>query len=367
MKDWLFNLNERYDMKAVFFAKLTRLLHAICVILISSFIFEAMAEEPKIKPEGTNVIVYENAQFLGDANVLKVGAHSLKDLGVAWNDKISSIYVPAGYVVYLFEHDNFQGRYIVAGRQGRSGTGYQATLADLSKPIYKEYWTGGAIDPRNDQWNDRISSLIIYASEAAVPQIKLLLTLRAEEAIAKCSYPGGANCVEVLSGTGNGFSELNLRPYPLYQPPKHPTDIPLDKPVPLEKTLYWDGTPGVIDMVANGFVMEVPDITLFGKRQSSANGQSPITGKLFLSAETGRMLEPRRTMFNDNLHAIQLCSGCRITIYQNINYDGRSISFTGPGYVKLEDQKFWVLANRSDWKDRMSSFKVTFPPPPKAK
>lgn len=74
---------------------------------------------------------FDGAQLKLNGN-WTVGGHE----GYTWNDKISSIHVPDGMVIRVFEHANFEGRHL-----------------DI-----KGFWKVNAWD---DFWNDRISSIQI--------------------------------------------------------------------------------------------------------------------------------------------------------------------------------------------------------------
>ncbi|MGZ8159472.1 MAG: beta/gamma crystallin-related protein [Methylobacter sp.] len=90
------------------------------------------------------VIIYEHANFQGQSQILPKGryddaAHQLS----FGNDMISSLKVPQGFVVRLYEHYHFQGRFI-----------------DIKEdtPVISPFW------------NDRTSSIIVYG-EAEQPPI----------------------------------------------------------------------------------------------------------------------------------------------------------------------------------------------------
>lgn len=82
-------------------------------------------------------VVFRDINYSGDYVTLAPGYYNLtqlESLGVL-NDDISSIIIPSGYTVYLCEHDNFQGNYIVL-------TSSNANFCDLN-------------------FNDTVSSIII--------------------------------------------------------------------------------------------------------------------------------------------------------------------------------------------------------------
>lgn len=97
---------------------------------------------------GPRVIVYENANFKGDELALYPG-DEIVDLskasfrnGATLNDAISSIRVPEGVEVLLFEHHRFEGQVIRTTTDIRN-------LADRR------------MAESNASWNDRASSLVV--------------------------------------------------------------------------------------------------------------------------------------------------------------------------------------------------------------
>lgn len=66
-------------------------------------------------PTGTAVVIYENTEFRGNSRAVAADASDLDALpgcggpGADWDDCISSIRVPSGWEVTVFEHDNYSG------------------------------------------------------------------------------------------------------------------------------------------------------------------------------------------------------------------------------------------------------------------
>ena len=91
--------------------------------------------------EAARVTVYQHSDFCGFGIALGPGEYALSDLneigGVSANDCISSLKVPAGYAVIVYEHDHFQGE--------------SARFSEDAPFVGTE-------------WNDRISSIIVQQS-----------------------------------------------------------------------------------------------------------------------------------------------------------------------------------------------------------
>ncbi len=71
--------------------------------------FPGMGLIEKIIGLNTAVVLYSNSNFAGARQSLGLGSYNMSALSVG-NDTISSIKVPQGWKVTLFEHANFQGR-----------------------------------------------------------------------------------------------------------------------------------------------------------------------------------------------------------------------------------------------------------------
>ncbi len=100
----------------------------------------------------TRPVLFQHFNFLGTSLVLEPGRLNTSDLGALGNDKISSLRVPPGWVVTLFEHANFEGRSRVC--------------------------TGDV--PRLDSFNDLASSLTVTAPAPFVKLESLYGELRAK-------------------------------------------------------------------------------------------------------------------------------------------------------------------------------------------
>ncbi len=91
-----------------------------------------------------DVTIYEHANFEGRSQVLAKGQYALEEISIG-NDTLSSLKVPQGLVVRLYEHYHFQGRFI-----------------DIKQdtPTISQFW------------NDRASSIIVYGEDEQPPVTK---------------------------------------------------------------------------------------------------------------------------------------------------------------------------------------------------
>lgn len=347
--------------------------YLVALILLSQSFFATAG--PNIPPEGTEVVVYEDILFKGSSLRLLPGAYTLNQLnanGENWNDRISSIYIPDGRIAYLFEHDSFSGRFLLLSKKNPGlGVRDSGTHSNFTQAVFKEHnqdklpQSIGAV-PAALQWNDRTSSIIIYESEASIPRVVLYLT---EHPQVGSGEPGrfppycipryqGDNCyipADPIRQIGNGFKNLILSPFATTQAFALPSNKSAGVQTPPAKYLTWDGSPTDVSMHANGFELNVPDITVY-RKLNFLNMDTQSTGY-------GELSTPRLTDFNDTLHGFNLCSGCVLTIYSDINYKGYSKSFNTAGDWNMWKETFRVGLQRSNWAHRMSSFKLTFPKP----
>ena len=91
------------------------------------------------------VTVYEHCWFEGRGVEKPIGKYNINDMGLA-NDTISSIKIPTGYLVTVYEHANFQGK-------------SQTFSSDVSCLVYNPM-------RGSTSWNDQISSFIVHEEVA---------------------------------------------------------------------------------------------------------------------------------------------------------------------------------------------------------
>jgi hypothetical protein len=122
------------------------------------------------------VTIFEHANFEGRSQELPEGHYddALRQITIG-NDTLSSVRVPKGLVVRLYEHYHFQGRFI-----------------DLRKDTR-------AVSPF---WNDRPSSIIVYKETEQPPVIKEVMIFEHAnyEGKAQLLKPGKYNTAQILIG-----------------------------------------------------------------------------------------------------------------------------------------------------------------------
>jgi len=87
---------------------------AFAVLLLASASLSCDDEGPTT-PTGTTVVLYQDTNYRGDSRGLLANASDLDDLpgcggaGADWNDCISSIRIPSGWEITVYEQDNYSG------------------------------------------------------------------------------------------------------------------------------------------------------------------------------------------------------------------------------------------------------------------
>jgi hypothetical protein len=104
--------------------------------------------ETIFNPNGSSVWIYKDAFFKGDKKVLKTGTYTLLQLGNDWNNVISSLKIPNGYVVDLYLDDNFKG----------TSMAFYGTK--MNKNTTTQTWVGEEQE-LDHFWNDKVSSIKI--------------------------------------------------------------------------------------------------------------------------------------------------------------------------------------------------------------
>lgn len=91
--------------------------------------------------KSNGVRLFEDDNFQGRSSTLREGNYNIDQLGIA-NDALSSISVPAGYIVTLYANDNFEGeRSVVTGDRASLGTRWNDKVSSIrvSRNGYNSY------------------------------------------------------------------------------------------------------------------------------------------------------------------------------------------------------------------------------------
>lgn len=97
-----------------------------------------VTEAPKAKPADAEpmVTIYEG-DFTGNSKDLRAGKYSLDRLGIR-NDELSSVSVPRGFRVTLFDGDAFEGRSLVLTADARAADLHDALFSNITSSLIVE-------------------------------------------------------------------------------------------------------------------------------------------------------------------------------------------------------------------------------------
>jgi hypothetical protein len=117
---------------------------AILVALCAAASGSGCDDSPTM-PSGNTVILYQDTNYRGDSRALLGNQEDLDDLpgcggaGADWDDCVSSIRIPSGWEITVFEHDDYAGM----------STTFSADVPDLHLQM----------GPCGNDWDDCISSI----------------------------------------------------------------------------------------------------------------------------------------------------------------------------------------------------------------
>ena len=104
----------------------------------------ACDDDSPTTPTGSAVVIYQDTSFRGDSRAVAANASDLDDLpgcggpGADWDDCISSIRVPSGWEIIVFEQDLYGG----------ASATFTTDIEDLERQM----------GPCGGDWDDCISS-----------------------------------------------------------------------------------------------------------------------------------------------------------------------------------------------------------------
>jgi hypothetical protein len=119
----------------------------LIAVLLLVAITAGCDDDASTTPTGTTVVIYQNTSFQGDSRALPNSAANLDDLpgcggaGSDWDDCISSIRIPSGWSITVYDEDNFAGNSTTLG----------SDVPDLAR----------VAGPCGDDWDDCIASILV--------------------------------------------------------------------------------------------------------------------------------------------------------------------------------------------------------------
>ncbi|RDU24987.1 beta/gamma crystallin-related protein [Anaerosacchariphilus polymeriproducens] len=225
-----------------------------------------------------NVTIYDNGDFKGRSQLLRSGKYNDSDLKIG-NDALSSIEIPDGKFVTLFEHKGFQGASLNLFDNTNIGVDFNdKTSSIIVTPVTKLFknrdFTGDSYKLKAGRYsqanqlgigNDTLNSLV-------VPE-ELLVTLYEH-----IDFKGRSKVIENSTSSLEDFSNLT-------------SSVIVEPAVTLYKDHYYNGN---------------------SKKLKA--GRYPMFEQLGIGGDT--------------LSSLKVPHGLMITIYEHPNFQGKSKSFT---------------------------------------
>jgi hypothetical protein len=249
-----------------------------------------VVEEKIIEP--TAPVIYEG-DFTGKSFYLEAGRYSNDQMNIA-NDQLSSVKVPVGFRVTLFEHDAFEGRSLVLSRDARAGYLADQNFNNITSSILVEV----------------IPVVTIYegdysgASHKVEPGKYDLAELGIKnDQLSSVRVPKG---LRVTLYDNAGFSGRKL-------------ELTGDSGTDVIKQNSFDNITSslVVSHVVEPVVEEkiIPTVTLFQEDFGGVSRQLPV----------GRYRPTQLGIANNSLSSISIPRGLQVSLYDNDTFDGRSM------------------------------------------
>ena len=116
----------------------------VLIIFVLMFLRKTSSMAPEVKPVKP-VTLYTDCNYSGKSVQVGLGDYASMDKINFPNDQLSSIMIPEGVMVVLYENDNFGG----------SSTILKESVVCMKSVILKKYYN----------WNDRVSSFKVVMNK----------------------------------------------------------------------------------------------------------------------------------------------------------------------------------------------------------
>jgi hypothetical protein len=303
-----------------------------------SVVVEKLAAEA-IPAAGGFVTIYKD-DFSGTSKELVAGKYDFHDLGEVDNDQLSSIKVPNGFKVTLFEHGGFQGRSIAVTSDTRAAFLVSKNFNDLTSSIIVEQ---AIVKPAVAQQQ---SPVVTPSSPVVTTAAATTVVATAETAIIEPTEP------VIYQGDFSGPSKT-LKPgrYAADQLGIANDELSSIKvPKGFRVTLYegeaFEGRSMVLtsdaraaffvdnnfnNLTSSVWVEALPMVTVF---EGDYNG---VSARLL----PGRYQGHDFGIGNDQLSSVRIQRGLQVTLYEDEQFGGRKIVLTqDSGMDALSNQGF---------------------------
>lgn len=283
---------------------------------------------------GTYVTIY-GGDFAGTSKDLVAGQYDYHDLGAVDNDQLSSIKIPQGMKVTLFEHGGFKGRSLPLTADTRAAALNAKKFNDITSSILVEQ---AIVEPAKKQETP------VPVAPVQTPEVTT--TTQAEPAISEPTEP------LIYQGDFSGQSKsLGVGRYSSDQLGIGNNELSSIKvPKGFRVTLY-DGDA----FEGRSLVVTGDSRASFFVEKNFNNLASSIVVDLIpmalvyegdYSGVSARLAEGRYVghdfgIGNDQLSSVRVPAGLRVTLYEDENFGGRSLTLTNDsGTDVLQKQGF---------------------------
>ncbi len=269
------------------------------------------------------VVVYQDCYFKGQRAVLSEGSFRNYQLGIG-NDEISSIRIPIGWTVTVYEHDNFQGQ----------SQAYTSTIDCL---------------PPN--WNDRISSIRVSRRGGYNNYNNNNYNYSSDDQVVvyrDCNF----------QSVSKGFGEGNFRADELGVGNDRMSSLKI--PRGWIVTVYEDNNFGgasrvfthTVECMPQGWNDRISSMRISRLSNYYVNNPVVVYKDCNYRSESqsfgeGWYRDYQLGVGNDKISSLKIPWGWTVTVYQDDNYRGASITYTND-----------IDCLPPDWNDKISSMRV---------
>ncbi|MEM7034885.1 MAG: beta/gamma crystallin-related protein, partial [Chloroflexota bacterium] len=243
------------------------------------------------------VTVFSDGNYKGRSQALSVGSYNIGDLSIG-NDRLSSVRVPSGLQVTLYQHGNFKG----ATRTYTQDVAFTSDFNDQTSSIKVEEV---AIIYEHGKYRGR--SQVLPVGQYNIGDLSI-----GNDRLSSLKVPSGLQVTLYQHGNFKGATRTYTQDTPFASDFNDQTSSIKVEKTGVMATIFENGNYG-------------------GRSQSLAVGQYNINDL---------------TIGNDRLSAIKVPVGLRVTLYQHGNFKGTTRTYTSD------------VAFISDFNDQTSSIKV---------
>lgn len=310
-------------------------------ILSVSIVVEQIAQEPLVVT-GPAITIFRD-DFSGPSAALPPGRYEFNELGNVGNDQLSSIKIPDGLKVTLYEHSGFKGKSLVLTKDTRAAIIVRSRFNDLTSSILVE-----SVAPAQPPV---VTVVPTQATTTTAPTSTQPVTIAVAEPPQPIIYAGDFSGESKAIDAGHFSSDqlgIGNNELSSIRVPKGYRVTLYDGDAFEGRSLVLVGDARAANLVQSGFnnvtsSLLVEKVALAAVFEGEFNGAS--VGLL-----PGRYSGKEMGIMNDQLSSVRVPPGLRVTLFENEGFWGRSL-------ILNEDANTETL-NRSAFNDLTSSILV---------